>query len=272
MNTQPPHILVFDSGVGGLSIVQAIQQHTPTFPITYLADNLHFPYGLLDEDFLVDRVEQLLLQVVQASPHVDMIVVACNTASTLVLPRLRARLSIPIVGVVPAIKPAAALSANRTIGLLATPGTVKRSYTDDLINEFAPHCDVIKVGSSELVTLAEAKISGAPLPPDAIEAIVAPFKAYPLLDTVVLACTHFPLLAEELAAALPNVTHWVDSGEAIARRVAFLADEFKTIAQAETKTKLNGIQQRAYFTNVDALNPALETFLLGLDLAVDQIA
>src|SRR5690606_22891926 len=145
-------------------------------------------------------------------------VVACNTASTVALPRLRSQFALPIVGVVPAIKPAARLSANRIIRLLATPGTVARPYTQKLIDQFAADCEVIRVGSSELVEQAERKLRGEPVDLDLLRRIMAPIIEGGA-DTVVLGCTHFPLLQQELQLAAGRPLQWVDSGAAIARRV-----------------------------------------------------
>jgi glutamate racemase len=130
-----------------------------------------------------------------------------------------------VVGTVPAIKPAASMSRNRTIGLLGTPGTVRRAYTDRLINQFAADCRVLRHGSAELVALAEAKLRRGRVSLSDVRAAVAPLWADPAagdMDVVVLACTHFPLLAEELQAIFPPGVALVDSGEAIARRVAEL--------------------------------------------------
>ncbi len=217
-------ILVFDSGVGGLSIVQHLRGQLPATRLTFLADNRCFPYGMMRDDALIERVVLLLHQ---ACNHYrpDIVVVACNSASTLALPALRETLTIPVVGVVPAIKPAARLTQTGVIGLLATPGTVRRDYTDQLIAEFAPDCEVIKVGSSELVHMAEAYCHGIIHPVERFTDILAPLTAVTTtaaVDTVVLACTHFPLLKAALAKAAPEVRHWVDSGEAIARRVVQL--------------------------------------------------
>lgn len=227
MNSQTGHVLVFDSGVGGLSIVQHIREALPRVQLTYLADPEYFPYGTLNDEELQQRVLTLLSNVSeQLSP--DIIVLACNSASTLALPHLRAHLSLPIVGVVPAIKPAAQCSQSKVIGLLATPATVNRRYTDDLIAEFAPECDVLRLGSSELVELVEKELWGQPQPAKAFEQALAPLLTDPRwhqLDTVVLACTHFPLVRDKLSAAAPSVTHWVDSGAAIARRVQHVLTE-----------------------------------------------
>lgn len=219
-----PSILVFDSGVGGLSIAHEIQQCLPGVPLVYASDNAFFPYGTKGEVELINRVDLVIRALLQQFP-VDILVIACNTASTLALPHLRSQLDLPIVGVVPAIKPAASASKTGVIGLLATPATVARPYTHELIREYAPHCEVISIGSSELVHLAEQKLRGEVLDKNLIKGIINDLlrkEGAEGMDTLVLACTHFPLLKEELAQQLPAHIQMIDSGEAIARRVAFL--------------------------------------------------
>jgi glutamate racemase len=162
-----------------------------------------------------------LLAALEARFAPDVIVVACNTASTLTLPEVRARVTTPVVGTVPAIKPAAARSKTRVIGFLGTPRTVEREYSDALIRDFANGCTVIRFGSAELVDLAERKLAGEALPEGAVAAALAPMFAKPdaeRMDVAVLACTHFPLLRAEIDAASPPGLVWIDSGEAIARR------------------------------------------------------
>lgn len=214
-------ILVMDSGVGGLSIVQEIRRLNPSHSVLYLADNAAFPYGDKTEAWLVERVVALALALVQRYP-IQLMVLGCNTASTVVLPALRAALQIPVVGVVPAIKPAAHLSKTKQIGLLATPGTVTRSYTDQLIADYAEHCQVSRLGSTEVVKLAEDKLAGRSVDLDRLRHAVQPLFQVPNLDTIVLGCTHFPLLRAEFEQISPRPITWVDSGAAIARRVAQL--------------------------------------------------
>lgn len=213
-----------DSGVGGLSIAEHIRKTCPDSPLLYLADNGAFPYGDKDEGWLVERVVKLAQTLVAQYP-VQLLVLGCNTASTVVLPALREVLSIPVVGVVPAIKPAAALSQSGHIGLLATPGTVSRSYTNQLISDHAPHCEVTRVGSTEVVRLAEEKLAGKRVDLSRLQQAVAPLFESESLDTVVLGCTHFPLLLNELIKIQPRPIRWVDSGAAIARRVAMLLSQ-----------------------------------------------
>jgi len=221
-----PRILVFDSGVGGLSIVHEIQQKLPYAPLIYASDNAFFPYGTKGEAELITRVDTVLRRIIAVHP-VDIIVVACNTASTLTLPHIRNHFSQPVVGVVPAIKPAAARSRTQVIGLLATPATVARPYTHNLICDHAPNAEVISVGSSDLVQLAEHKLRGGNINHLELRPSLQPFFDHPRIhemDTMVLACTHFPLLKVELAAHFSPHVVFIDSGEAIARRVASLLE------------------------------------------------
>ncbi|WP_325059113.1 glutamate racemase [Vitreimonas sp.] len=215
-------VLVFDSGVGGLSVFDAVAASGHALELDYAADNAWLPYGLKSDAELRARVPALLQRLVdQWAP--DAVVVACNTASTIALDAVRERLAIPVVGVVPPIKPAAALTRTGVIGLLATPATVRRAYTSDLIAQFAADKRVVRFGSAALVEAAERKLRGEPFDPAALaEAMEGLFGAPggAEIDVIALACTHFPLLAPELAQAAPRPVVWLDSGEAIARRVA----------------------------------------------------
>jgi glutamate racemase len=225
LRTEPARVLVFDSGVGGLTILQAIRQQSPQCSLFYGCDNAAFPYGTKDEGELLERVD-LVVHQMQAATDADIIVVACNTASTIALPLIRQRFSMPIIGVVPAIKPAAKLSQSKMIGLLATLGTIRREYTGHLINAYASNCEIVSLGSPELVDMAEQKLRGGTVNQALLESSMIPFTHNPEIDTVVLACTHFPLIQQELQQILPDVVHWVDSGDAIARRVDHWIDEF----------------------------------------------
>jgi len=210
-------VLVFDSGVGGLSVAAAIRQRLPDLPLHYLMDSAGFPYGNKDDVTLTGRVVDVCRAAV-AEQQPRLLVVACNTASTLTLPVLRSVLDIPVVGVVPALKVAAAASPSGNIGLLATPATVNRSYTDDLIRDFAADCRVRRLGSSELVQWAEDWVATGREPEALFEHLDHWLTQPDLLSHVVLGCTHFPLLRPVLERLWPAIS-WVDSGEAIARRV-----------------------------------------------------
>lgn len=227
MSVHPaPHILVFDSGLGGISIYDAIRSTFPGARLTYCSDNEAFPYGEKTETALLSRVSQVLLRLMETVKP-DLLVIACNTASTVALPKIRSLISQPVIGVVPAIKPAATITQTPYVGLLATPGTIQRAYTQNLIDQFGKNLRWIKVGSSELVQLAEQKMYGSPPSAAAIAQTVKALKQYTpeQLDTVVLGCTHFPLLKTELQETLPQIQHWVDSSEAIANRVGFWLHE-----------------------------------------------
>ncbi|MDR0806673.1 MAG: glutamate racemase [Enterobacteriaceae bacterium] len=220
-----PTALVFDSGVGGLSVYQEIRQLLPDLSVIYAFDNAGFPYGEKSEQVIAERVVKLVREICRRH-HIDIIVIACNTASLVSLPALRENFDIPVVGVVPAIKPAAALSRNGIVGLLATKVTVSRPYTHELISKFAHGCQIELMGSSRLVELAEEKLHGNPVKAEELKQILAPWlNTDKAPDTIVLGCTHFPLLKEELAAVLPEETLLVDSGAAVARRVASLLAE-----------------------------------------------
>lgn len=219
-----PTIVVFDSGVGGLSVYDEIRQLLPEAHYIYVFDNAGFPYGEKTEQFIVQRITAITTAITRQYP-VSIAVVACNTASTVSLPALREVFDFPVVGVVPAIKPAARLTRNGVVGVLATRGTVKRSYTQQLVQQFAKECQIEMLGSSELVLLAERKLQGEPVSLQEIKDIIQPWLALPEPpDTVVLGCTHFPLLKAELQAVLPEGTRLVDSGAAIARRTVWLLE------------------------------------------------
>ena len=213
-------ILFFDSGVGGLSVLGPTRALLPNAPIVYAADSAGFPYGTKTEAELALRVPALLGRLVERY-RPRLAVIACNTASTIALDHVRAALDIPVVGTVPAIKPAAEMSSTRVIGVLGTEATVRQPYVDNLARDFGADCTIVRHGSAELVALAEAKLAGEAVAQSAVESAVAPLSEADGLDTIVLACTHFPLLADELAAALPGV-QFVDGGPGIARRIAWL--------------------------------------------------
>ena len=221
-----PSILIFDSGVGGLSVLAKIRDKLPSARLIYAADNAAFPYGTKEEADVIARVSAVVPAIVREH-RPDLVVIACNTASTVALEPLRDMLPMPVVGVVPAIKPAAELSRSRVIGLLGTPGTVRRRYTQDLIDRFAADCIVVRHGSAELVEIAERKLHGIPVDQKEIQAIVDALRDHERghdIDVVIMACTHFPLVADELKQCAPRRIAWIDSGDAIARRVMHLLD------------------------------------------------
>jgi glutamate racemase len=248
-------LLVFDSGVGGLSVLEGIRTLLPQAPIVYAADSAGFPYGTRKAAEIEARVPALLGRLVERyDPR--LIVIACNTASTIALDAVRAALDLPIVGTVPAIKPAAALSRTRSIGVLGTPATVVQPYVDRLAADFAADCTVLRHGSAELVELAEAKLRGETGELSAycriLEGLLGKAGGE-AIDTIVLACTHFPLVQPELEAAAPRPIAFVDGNAGIARRTAWLMRD-----EGWPETAGEGI---ALFTGPA---PEAETFRLGL--------
>jgi glutamate racemase len=232
--TRPPTILVFDSGLGGLTVFREVVRARPDARFVYAADDAGFPYGRWEEGELVQRVLTVMARLIAAHAP-DLVVVACNTASTLVLPALRARFSVPFVGTVPAIKPAVQRSRTRHVAVLATPGTVKRDYTQELIRSFAGDCRVTLVGSTRLASLAEARLRGDAVDDDVIAAELMPCfpSDGPPTDVVVLGCTHYPLLSDSLERLAPWPVTWIDPAPAIARRVRNLIGEPLLVHEGE---------------------------------------
>ncbi|MDD9338206.1 MAG: glutamate racemase [Providencia heimbachae] len=262
-----PTILVFDSGVGGLSVYREVKKLIPNAHYIYVFDNEAFPYGEKSEQFIIDRVYQIVNAVAQKHP-LTITIIACNTASTVSLPNLRAHFSFPVVGVVPAIKPATKLTRNGVVGLLATKGTVNREYTKELIERFATDCNVVSLGSAELVQLAERKLHGETLSLDEVaQAVRSWLRMSEPPDTVILGCTHFPLLIEELEKVLPNGTRFIDSGSAIARRTVWLINNQAEITHSN---ELDFAYCLLMDESTQALRPVLEAegFILLQKLAV----
>jgi glutamate racemase len=223
----PPTILIFDSGLGGLTVLREVVGARPDAHYVYVADDAFFPYGHHSEDQIIARVVPLIGELI-ATHSPDLVVIACNTASTLVMSHLRERYQVSFVGTVPAIKPACAKSKTKRVSVLGTKGTVKREYTHTLIRDFAQGCEVTLVGSAELASLAEAALNGIEVADSAITAELAPCfvgggESDPArTDTVVLACTHYPLLMDRLVRLAPWPVDWIDPAPAIARRAADL--------------------------------------------------
>jgi glutamate racemase len=254
----PATILVFDSGVGGLTVFRAIKAALPGANYIYVADDAGFPYGDKPDALLTARILDVIGAAI-AEHKPDLIVIACNTASTVALAALRKRFSVPFVGTVPAIKPACAQSKARRIAVLGTQATVRLEYTKALIREFAAGCEVDLVGSSHLATYAEAELAGAPVAAAAIKAEIAPCFVDAdgrRTDTVVLACTHYPLLTHRFRTVAPWPVDWLDPAPAIARRVV---DLIGARAQSETP-----VAPRMMFTSGRTPPPhlaaALKTF------------
>jgi glutamate racemase len=216
-------ILMFDSGLGGLTVYREVAAARPDADFVYVADDAAFPYGALAEPALVERVVDLMGDLINAH-RPDLIVIACNTASTIVLPQLRKKFSLPFVGTVPAIKPACATSVTKRVSVLGTEATVKREYTRVLIRDYAQDCVVTLVGATALAGYAEAELHGTPAGDTALRSEIAPcfLDDGARTDTIVLACTHYPLLIERLRQLAPWPVNYIDPAPAIARRVVDL--------------------------------------------------
>jgi glutamate racemase len=221
--SKAPTVLVFDSGLGGLTVYREVVAARPDADFIYVADDAAFPYGDIEEPALVKRVVGLFDEFI-AAHRPDLVVIPCNTASTIVLPDLRKKFALPIVGTVPAIKPACAASLTRRVSVLGTEATVKREYTRALIRDYAQDCEVTLVGSKQLAAYAEAQLAGAAVGDEAIRAEITPcFRdGGKRTDTVVLACTHYPLLLDRLRQLAPWPVNFLDPAPAIARRVVEL--------------------------------------------------
>lgn len=218
-----PTILVFDSGLGGLTVFAEVARARPDARFVYAADDAGFPYGRFAEGALAERVTLVLERLIERHAP-DLVIVACNTASTVdvVLPHLRRRFAVPIVGTVPPIKPAAALSRSGLVSILATPGTVSRAYTQSLVDAFGGACRVALVGSARLAELATATLAGEPIrDDDVLDEIRPAFVAADgrRTDVVGLGCTHYPLLLDRFERLAPWPVAWVDPAPAVARRV-----------------------------------------------------
>lgn len=222
-----PRVLLFDSGMGGLTVARAVRQQLPDAHLVYAADNAAFPYGAWKEAELVKRIVDVIGALIdRVEPHI--VVIACNTASTIALAQLRDAYRVPFVGTVPAIKPAAAQTRSGIIGVLATPGTVSREYTHALIHTYAFHCKVFLHGARRLAEIAEAKLKGQPIDLDELRQEIGPAfrkREGKRTDVVVLGCTHYPLLVDDMMKVAPWEVSFIDPAPAIARRVADVLDE-----------------------------------------------
>jgi glutamate racemase len=263
-------LLFFDSGVGGLSVLGHVREMLPDAPLVYCADTEGYPYGEKTEAELSVRVPILLGRLTERY-RPRLVVIACNTASTIALSAVRSVLHLPVVGTVPAIKPAACCTRTKVFGVLGTAATVRQAYVDQLVAEHAQDCTVLRHGTGALVGYAEAELRGQSVPLAAYQQVMAGLFDQPSgdqMDTVVLACTHFPLVRAQLEAASPRALQWVDSGAGIARRVAFLTQDHVWAPRA-------GANDRTVFTaeptDLDLLRPTLAQYgLMQMELLSER--
>ena len=259
MSTPDPDapLLFFDSGIGGLSVLKAVQTALPNAPIIYAADYAGLPYGTKSEAEIAARVPALLGRLVERySPR--LVTIACNTACTIALSHVRAALNVPVVGTVPAIKPAAEATRSGVIGLLGTAATIRQPYVDRLQAEHAGGMTLLRHAAPELVEAAEAKMRGEAVDPDIYTRAVRGLMGKPegdRLDVIILGCTHFPLVQEELSAAAPGM-RFVDGADGIARRILHL-----TMGQVWPSNIPDGIFiTTGSAADAEPLSPALSSF------------
>ncbi|MEI8027384.1 MAG: glutamate racemase [Pseudomonadota bacterium] len=267
MKESRPKLAFFDSGVGGISILDEVMARVSACDVVYVADSAKYPYGSLPESEIIFRVTRIAAELYKNFPF-DCFVVACNTASTVVLPGLRSLFPHSIVGVVPAIKPAAELTKTGVIGLLATPGTIVRPYTDELVATFASQKKVLRLGSAKLVDVAEKKMRTGKVDLSEIEAELKPFLQQTELDVVVLACTHFPLLEAEFRIVLGEKVTLISSGQAVAQRVLTLLgaknrhndSHLSTITYISTSDSGSHENVRTYLSKWGIVNSKIDSF------------
>lgn len=266
MASQP--IIFFDSGVGGLTLLYETRFKIPNSSFIYIADDAAFPYGDWQENELCAHILNLFEKIF-AKHNALICVIACNTASTLILPHLRQKFpNHKFVGTVPAIKPAAQKTYSKLISVLATPGTVKRNYTHSLIDSYARDCEVSLVGSSKLAQYAEEYLCGTKIDIQLIKKEIEPCfikKGDKRTDIVVLACTHYPFLINLFRKVAPWPVDWLNPAEAIAHRTASLIAKEKIKNLTDTKLS-NDI---AYFTS-NEIDPFKKRILEGFGLELRQ--
>jgi len=257
--------MVFDSGIGGLSVLREARVLMPNRQFVYVADDAAFPYGNWEEDALKERMVELFGKLIPKYQP-EIIIIACNTASTLAIHALRATFpGQQFVGTVPAVKPAAERTSSGMVSVLATPGTVKRQYTRDLIEQYAFRCHVRLVGSTKLAQLAESYLRGGYGYTDeqAVADEIAPCftkgENNARTDIVVLACTHYPFLVNRMRKMAPWPVDWIDTSEAIARRAETL------LKPLEEKIPHKEFRDEAYFTSGPPDTPTAN-LLLGFGL------
>jgi glutamate racemase len=228
------HLLAFDSGIGGLGVVREIRRLQPTARITYLADNGFFPYGEKPDATLLPHILTLIGNAITRF-RPDAVVIACNTASTIALDALREAYSTPFIGCVPPIKPAAAASRTRHIGVLATAATIRRAYLQNLIDRFAPDCTIHSLGTPTLAELAEQKFRGHQVD---IAPAIAPLFAQPgaeHIDAIALGCTHYTFLLPEFEALYPQIA-WFDPATPVARQTLAVTAHLPAAQQTGPET------------------------------------
>ena len=218
---------VFDSGVGGLSVAREIRRALPAEHLLYVADTAYVPYGDRGEDEV--RARTLAIGEWMQAQGAKVMVVACNTASGAALEALRERLTIPVIGLEPALKPAVRETGNRRVGVMATSGTLRSARFQRLVDNYADGVQVVRDPCPGLADLVEDGMLAGPELAERMEAYVAPLREAGV-DTVVLGCTHYVFVRDAIRDALGPDVRLLDSGEAIARRTRQILDEAGALA------------------------------------------
>lgn len=207
---------IFDSGVGGLTVAEALHRLAPSLPISYLADTAFFPYGNRTAEEVADRAVVLARTLIEGGATV--IVVACNTASSAALERLRAEFTIPVVGMEPPVKPAVERSRSRTVAVLATSGTISGARLARLTERHSGDATVTTIAMPGLADLVEAGETSS----ERVRTMLADALREPVargVDEVALGCTHYGFLRSTLASLLPASVEVLDAAEPVALRV-----------------------------------------------------
>ncbi len=256
-------VLVIDSGIGGMSIVKHLRTLADDVTVIYLADNALFPYGDKQQQQLIERLTFLISTVIKES-DIDAVVIGCNTATVLVIDALRSQFNIPFVGVVPAIKTAASLSKTRTFTLIATEKTAESEYLDNLIEEFARDCHVVRLGCAGLADLVEDKIYGQDVSVDRLQAI---FKNMPSAidksDVVVLGCTHYAYIIDDLKCFFGNNQTIIEPSLPVAKRLLWVLKQTRQIQASESTTVSQSRNNRFLLTQHLPITDNLQQFLNG---------
>lgn len=235
--TRTPLVGVFDSGVGGLSVLRALHAQLPSHDLLYVADSAHAPYGERADDYIHQRTHRIASHLL--AEGADVLVIACNTASAVAAASLRERWpQVPIVAVEPGIKPAVALTRNGRIGVMATPATLRSEKFRRLLTTHGAGIEVHLQACPGLAGQIEHGDAEAP----ALLALIEQF-SHPLkqagVDTVVLGCTHYPFVREQIQRAFGEAVALVDTAEAVARQTARLVPEAAPSMSLDRKPQIS---------------------------------
>jgi len=266
-------ILVFDSGVGGLSVLREARMLIHDHQFIYVGDDAGFPYGDWDGEELTQRIVALFDELIEKY-NPSLAIIACNTASTQIMPALRSRFDIPFVGIVPAIKPAAELTSSGLVSVLATPGTISRKYTLGLVDQFASQIEVKLVGATKLAQLAEDHLQGIQIDTVLLKEEIAPcFVEHETkrTDIIALGCTHYPFLVNEMRKVAPWPVDWLDPAEAVARQAV---RELRRTANnfEHSRSQINEQRQDRAIMTSSIPRPSTARLLSGLGLQLQNIS